>query len=97
MATVAAIRTYLKDVIGLGDNATGTARANAVIDQGMDDLAKIANFDEDNIQRLCSSVRKPGGTIPDPDNAGRTLPDPGHSVPAAQARSLWSQTLWPDG
>ena len=42
--TTATIKTYLKDIIGLGDNATGTARANAVIDQGMDDLAEISTF-----------------------------------------------------
>ena len=31
-AALASIRTYLKDVIGLGNNADGTASANAIID-----------------------------------------------------------------
>ena len=31
MATIAALRTYLKDVIGLGQNALSTTSANAII------------------------------------------------------------------
>ena len=88
MTTTATIKSYLKDIIGLGDNATGTARANAVIDQGMDDLAEISTFDEDDIQRLCAAVRKPGGTIADPNNAGQTMPDPGQSIPAISESRL---------
>ena len=65
------LRTYLKDIIGFGDNALGTARANAVIDQGMDDLEEISTFDEDDIKRLCYTVREPGGMIPNPANPGQ--------------------------
>ena len=63
----AQLRNYLKDVIGLGPNQEGTNRANAIMDEGIntvDDLAEA--YDNDGIKTLCSNVRKPGGTIPDP-------------------------------
>ena len=88
MATIATLKTYLKDIIGFGDNALGTARATAVIDQGMDDLEEISTFDEDDIKRLCYAVRKPGGTIPNPANPGHTMPDPGQSIPAISESRL---------
>ena len=64
-----AIRTYLKDVIGLGNNAEGTARANAIIEEGLDDvdvLVELYEDDGDLISTLCSNVRKPAGTIDQP-------------------------------
>ena len=93
MATEAATRTYLKDVIGLGNNDEGTAKANAVIAEGLDDLADLYELSEDDgIKRLCSNVRKPSGTIedpswvaPDPNPAGETaplIPRTGHAIPA---------------
>ena len=74
MATEAATRTFLKDVIGLGNNDEGTQKANAIISEGLDDLADLHELSEDDgIKRLCSNVRKPLGTIPDPN---WTEPDP---------------------
>ena len=67
MVTTNATRTYLKTVIGLGNNAKGEERANVVIFEGLDDLAEISELaDDDGIKVLCSSVQKPAGTMPQP-------------------------------
>ena len=74
MVTVNATRTYLRTVIGLGNDAEGYERANAVIEEGLDDLSEIGELAEgDGIKTLCSSVRKPAGTMPQP---GWVAPDP---------------------
>lgn len=63
------IRTYLKQVIGLGDNATGTIKANAFIEQGLDDITEIQEFSgSEEVKNLCAAVRKPGGQIQNPDS-----------------------------
>ena len=93
MADIAALRTYLRDPIGLGTDAAGTAKANAVINEGIgsiDDLVDL-NYDK-GIKTLCMNVRKLAGTIPDPNwippvpnNAGIMPPQisrPGSQVPA---------------
>ena len=69
MAAVNAIRTYLKDVIGLGNNAAGTAKADAIIDEGLDSVDVLAEMYEDDgdiISTLCRNVRKPAESIDDP-------------------------------
>ena len=59
---------YLKDVIGLGVGQEGIDRANAIIEEGIDSNEDIANvYDNDGIKTLCSNVRKPGGTMDDPN------------------------------
>ena len=86
MAAVAAIRTYLREVIGLGADATGTERANAIIDEGLASFDAFQNFAKADIKALCSSVRKPGGMIDDPNHNGvgdpRQIPNPGSRIPA---------------
>ena len=68
MAAEAATRTFLRDVIGLGSNDEGTVKANAIIAEGLDDLADLYELSEDDgIKTLCANVRKPSGTIPDPN------------------------------
>ena len=67
MVTVAATRTYLRTVIGLGNDPQGLERANAIMAEGLDNLADIFELAEDDgIKILCASVRKPAGTIPQP-------------------------------
>ncbi len=82
MATVAAVRTYLKTVIGLGDDQLGTERANAIIAEGLNTFDALVDFNKDDIKSLCSTVRKPGGTIQDPNDANRQISNPGTSIPA---------------
>ena len=68
MSAKAATRTFLRDVIGLGDNEEDTQKANAIIAEGLDDLADLHEVSEDEgIERLCSNVQKPSGYITDPN------------------------------
>ena len=66
-AAVQTTRTYLRVVIGLGINAEGTLRANAIIDEGLDNLEELHELADDNVVKtLCANVRKPAGTIAQP-------------------------------
>ena len=77
-------RTYLKHEIGLSTDE----QANAVMAEGISDLGSFALFSKDDIKTLYISVRKPGGTIPDPNvtvAVGATRPtisNPGFRIPA---------------
>ena len=51
-------------VIGLNTEA----QAEAVRDEGLVTLGDFSSFDDEGINTLCASVRKPGGLIPDPNN-----------------------------
>ena len=74
MVTVAATRTYLRTVIGLGNDPQGLERANAIMAEGLDNLADIFELSEDDgIKILCASVRKPAGTVAQP---GWVAPNP---------------------
>ena len=68
MTAEAATRTFLRDVIGLGNNEEGTQKANAIIAEGLDDLADLYKLAKDEgVKTLCTNVRKPLGTVPDPN------------------------------
>lgn len=83
-------RQYLLQVIGL----TTDAQADAVRDQGLTTLDEFASFDEEGIKILCTSIRKHGGLITDPnapDACGRgrganppppMIANPGFKIPA---------------
>ena len=74
MVTIAAMRTYLRTVIGLGNDPQGLERANAIMTEGLDNLADIFELTEDDgIKILCASVRKPAGTMGQP---GWVAPNP---------------------
>ena len=78
------MRVYLRDVIGLADEPPPNAGAkrDAVMVEGLETLEDFAEFDDGSIKILCSSVRKPGGVIEDPDDENARVPNPGHSIPA---------------
>ena len=67
-AALAELRNYLRGTIGLGADAAGLARANAIIDEGLESMNDLAEFDQASMKTLCSSVRKPGGTVTDPND-----------------------------
>lgn len=92
-AAVQATRTYLRAVIGLGINPEGTARANAIIDEGLDNLEDLHELaDDDGVKTLCANVRKPAGSIPQPgwvapnpnpnNLQAPRIPRPGQTIPA---------------
>jgi len=64
MTEINALCTFLKDVIGLGNNPNGTARANAIIDEGLDSIAELVDLSHENgVKSLCYNVRKPAGMM----------------------------------
>ena len=93
MAATVSLRAYLRNVIGLGNDAEGLERADAIIDEGINDAEDLADLhDNDGIKVLCANVRKPGGTIPDPTHVGAgaapRIPKPGRSIPTACEKRL---------
>ena len=89
MADAARFRTYLRDVIGVTDPRE---RREAVQEQGLETITNFLEFDKDGIETLCASVRKPGGTIVNPNanvaGAPATIPNPGYSIPAISEKRL---------
>ena len=89
MADQASFRTYLRDVIGIPDPRE---RREAVQAEGLGVLADFLEFDKEAIEIVCSSIRKPGGTIPNPNanvqGAPATIPNPGFSIPAICEKRL---------
>ena len=67
MANVIALRSYLRNVIGLGTDAVGQQRVDAVIDERISSIPDLAELNQDNgVKTLTANVRKTGGTIVDP-------------------------------
>ena len=91
MAQQGAMRTYLHDAIGIGDPV---ARRQAIQDKGLNVITDFTEFEKEDIETLCSSVQKPGGTIPNPNaaaaNEPATIPNPGYSIPAICEKRLVS-------
>ena len=89
-AATATIRLFLRDVIGISDVAGGNvhARRDAIRNEGLFVMDDLSEFDEEDIKVLCSSVRKPGGTVPDPTDPNRRIPNPGYNIPAIAEKRL---------
>ena len=85
------MRTYLRDVIGITDPIE---RRRAIQNKGLLLITDFAEFEKDDIETLCSSVRKPGGTIDNPNAAApgqpAVIPNPGHQIPAICEKRLVS-------
>jgi len=65
MAEINALCTFLTDIIGLDSNPIGTERANAIIGEGLNDIADLVDLSHENgVKTLCYNVRKPSGLIP---------------------------------
>ena len=57
MAAVDALRDFLQGPIGLGTNALGLDRANAIIDEGLGSIEDFVDLSSDNaIKTLCQNV-----------------------------------------
>ena len=83
-AAAAHMRTFLREVIGISDSPAPDigARREAVREEGLETIINLGDFKEDDVKILCASVRKPGGTVEDPDNDTRQIPNPGFSITA---------------
>ena len=89
-AAQAEMRNFLADVIGIADSPGPSihARRDAVRSEGLEVITDLIEFDDEDVKTLCASVRKPGGTIPDPSGARRQVQNPGHSIPAISEKRL---------
>ena len=89
-AEAATMRTFLREVIGIGDSPPPNpgARREAVRQEGLEAITDLADFNEEDVKVLCASVRKPGGTVVDPNDNNRTIPDPGFNIPAIAEKRL---------
>lgn len=68
MVDIAALRIYIRDPIRLGMDAAGTVKANTIIAEIITSIEDLVDLYEDTyIKTLCQNVRKPAGTIPDPN------------------------------
>ena len=93
MTDSAAMRTYLRDVIGIEDvqGPNVAARRIAIQSEGLAILDDLLEFDDASIKILCSSVRKPGGLVTDPNDPTRMIVDPGFNIPAiCEKRLKWA-------
>lgn len=79
MGTAAAMRAYLRDIIGVSDPPE---RRKTVREKGLKTVNDLIEFDDDGTKILCSSVQKPGGTIVDPSDATQRISNPGFSISA---------------
>ena len=100
MAEITVLRTFLRGPIGIGNDDTGTTRANTIIDEGVNSLEDLVDLTYDKgIKPLCSNVRKPTGTIPDPNRVAPTATTPSpvvaHQVkyPGSQIPAICEQRL----
>lgn len=60
--------------------------------QGIDAINELRNFDDRGVERHCQVLRKPGGTIPNPNaQAARgpaVIPNPGYNVSVKAEENL---------
>ena len=74
--TPRAMRNFLTSQLNVADDD----QADLFIDEGFDSFSAFAVFLDTDIHYLCTSLRKPGGTIQDPGNASKTISNPGSTV-----------------
>jgi len=55
------------------------ASISITAEQDLDSLEELAFMTDEKVENLCKVLRRPGGTIPNPDG-GNPLPNPGHPV-----------------
>ena len=93
MSTQAAMRTYLRDIVG-GVDVPGTNPAAshiAIQDEGLAVIDNLLGFDEEGIKTLCSSVRKPGGLVTNTNDLNRQIINPEFNIPAiCEKRMRWA-------
>ena len=93
MSTQAAMCTYLRDIIGVLDTPAPnpSARRVAIQNEGLSVIEDLLEFDDDGIKILCSSVRKPGGLVVDPNDPNCQITNSGFNIPAiCEKRLKWA-------
>ncbi len=95
MTSQVAMRTFLRDVIGISD-ADGpdpAASRGAIQQEYLGLFENLLEFDKDGIKSLYASVKKPGGKIEDPSNAGHWLEYTSHLREAPSVGMFCSKDL----
>jgi hypothetical protein len=46
--------------------------------EGIDNVDDLLDFDDEDLKTVMDNLRKPAGTIPDPENAGQVIPRPSY-------------------
>ena len=83
MADLNALRTALNRM-GFSVQAAQYITDN----QGLGTLAEFKILQDTEVEDLCRVVRKPGGTVADPNNAGQNIPNPGIEVSLMACNNL---------
>jgi hypothetical protein len=77
---LAELNNYLNNVLQIVQQPV----REALNDQGLNAFAALSTLEEDDIKRICDTIRKPGGTIINPNAAivGQppTIPNPGVAI-----------------
>ena len=55
---------------------------NELVNEGIDEVEDLADFDEESLKQVVENLRRPAGRIPDP-----TIGAPGGAVPGATIRT----------
>ena len=89
-AATSEMRNWLKYVIKIPDGpTTDTNQVRDVVrGESLDSLLDFLEFKDEDVKILCSSVRNPGGKITDPNDATRTISNPGHGITAISEKRL---------
>lgn len=79
---------YLRTTLLIDDLNTRLA----INQQGLTLFGDFTGLTEDDVEELCANVRKPGGTIPNPNahvaNQPPTIPNPGQNLGLIQEKRL---------
>ena len=70
------MRSFLTSQLNVADDD----QADLFIDEGFDFISSFAIFLDTDIHYLCTSLRKPGGTIKDPADANKAISNPGFTL-----------------
>ena len=90
MSTQASICTYLRDIVGVVDvpGTNPAVRCVAIQDEGLAIIDDLLEFNEEGIKTLCSSVRKPGGLVTDPNDPNCQITNPGFNIPVIREKRM---------
>ena len=62
--------------------------------QAIDSIEELRLLKDSEIESLCKVIRRPGGTIADPDNDGQVIPNPGFPVALRSENNLKLAAYW---
>ena len=68
--------------------AGNALNSEAIIAQGIDDITHLGSIEPDDIDVICNSARKPGGTILNGARPLEQVPNPGRPIPALFQKRL---------